>query len=73
MAIVDPVEATRKKGIYALSSEIRNYQPAADVAVKDLPLGMRDSETLDAADMDAVDVVIDNLREASRQKAVAHV
>ena len=65
----DPNESVRRKAIYALSSGIRNYQPGADAAVKALPLGMRIEDTLDAGDMDAIDRVMENLREASRQKA----
>ena len=67
----DPNESVRKKAIYALSSGIRNYKPSADAAVKALPLGMRILDTLDAGNMDAVDRIMENLREASRQKAAA--
>lgn len=69
LSLEDPNEAVRRKAIYALSSGIRNYQPSADAAVRALPLGMRVGDTLDAGDMEAVDRVMDNLREASRQEA----
>ncbi|KAA6407164.1 MAG: Hsp70 nucleotide exchange factor (Fes1) [Lasallia pustulata] len=71
LSMEDPNESVRRKAIYALSSGIRNYQASADAAVKALPLGMRILDTLDAADMDAVDRIMENLREASRQKAEA--
>lgn len=69
LSMEDPSEGVRRKAIYALSSGIRNYQPGADVAIKALPLGMRITDTLDAGDMDAIDRIMDNLREASRQRA----
>lgn len=37
LALDDPDEAVRRKAIYALSSEIRNYQPALDAAIVLLP------------------------------------
>ncbi|MCJ1304136.1 hsp70 nucleotide exchange factor fes1 [Hypocenomyce scalaris] len=70
LSMEDPNEGVRRKAIYALSSGIRNYQPGADAAVKALPLGMRVEDELDAGDMDAVDRIMENLREASRQKAL---
>lgn len=56
-------EAVRRKAIYALSSAVRNYQPAMDIAVEELAKsGLRSGEKVDATDMDAVDKVMDALR-----------
>lgn len=57
--------ALRKKAVYALSSEVRNYQPALDTMVEALPAEFRGEDGLDAEDMEAVDVVINRLREAA--------
>ncbi|KAJ4302249.1 hsp70 nucleotide exchange factor fes1 [Collariella sp. IMI 366227] len=51
-------EKVRRKAIYALSSAVRNYQPAMDVAVEELRKGAE----VDAADMDAVDAVMGYLK-----------
>ncbi|KAH6626989.1 nucleotide exchange factor Fes1-domain-containing protein [Chaetomium sp. MPI-SDFR-AT-0129] len=58
----------RRKSIYALSSAVRNYQPSMDVVVEGLAKYGR-GEKVDAADMDAVDGVIDWLRERVKGKA----
>ncbi|KAK0727251.1 putative Hsp70 nucleotide exchange factor, partial [Lasiosphaeria miniovina] len=56
--------AVRRKAIYALSSAVRNYQPAMDETVAQLgQLGYGGaSSKIDASDMDAVDEVINGLR-----------
>lgn len=57
--------AVRKKAIYALSSAVRNYQPAMDAAMGELRKRGHEhegAEKVDAADMDAVDGVIGGLR-----------
>ena len=57
-------EAARRKGIYALSSAVRNYQPAMDAATEELAKrGHHESGQVDATNMDAVDGVINSLRE----------
>lgn len=61
--------AVRKKAVYALSSEVRNYQPALDVMIDALPPQYSGIERLDANDMDQVDVVINRMREAASQEA----
>jgi len=61
----------RRKAIYALSSEIRNYQPATDAALKVLPKGFTAEETVGAGDMEAIDGIMDKLRERSKQQQVA--
>ncbi|KAI6090923.1 Fes1-domain-containing protein [Hypoxylon rubiginosum] len=54
----------RRKAVYALSSAVRNYQPALDVAAKELrKRGEAVHEGIDAADMEAVDQVIGGLKQ----------
>ena len=60
MATTDPAPATRKKAVYALSSASRNYQPALNEVVDSLPEGYPDK--VDAADMDAIDSIMDKLK-----------
>ncbi|KAI1165237.1 nucleotide exchange factor Fes1-domain-containing protein [Nemania serpens] len=58
----------RRKALYALSSAVRNYQPAMDVCVAELRRQGQgehvgdEGKTIDATDMDAVDAVINGLR-----------
>lgn len=56
----------RRKAVSALSSAVRNYQPALDVCARELrrkgePVAVEDS--IDATDMDAVNALIDGLRQ----------
>ncbi|KAI0540046.1 nucleotide exchange factor Fes1-domain-containing protein [Xylaria digitata] len=57
----------RRKAVYALSSAVRNYQPAMDVCATELRRQGEhvggDGKPIDATDMDAVDLVINGLRE----------
>ena len=69
LAIEDGNEQVRRKAIYALSSEIRNFQPGFDVAVKALPKEYAPEGAIDAGDMEAVDRVIERLRDESAHKA----
>ena len=69
LAIEDTNEAVRRKSIYALSSEIRNYQPGLDEAIKSLPQALKPDGKVDAGDMGAVDRITDRLREDSKAKA----
>lgn len=69
----------RRKAIYALSSEIRNYQPALDVALTALrPEGWGSAQSegigqdggglgVDAREMEAVDLIVDELRRRSEK------
>ena len=66
LALEDPNELVRRKAIYALSSEIRNYQPALNVAIKALPDEVRPKETANAGDMDEMDKILDLLREKAK-------
>ncbi|KAK2809752.1 hypothetical protein FQN50_003597 [Emmonsiellopsis sp. PD_5] len=60
----DPAPSVRKKAVYALSSAIRNFQPAMDELVRHLPgAALReDGERIDAADMERVDGLVGWLR-----------
>ncbi|KAF9883298.1 hsp70 nucleotide exchange factor fes1 [Aspergillus nanangensis] len=62
MATTDPNPAARKKAVYALSSAVRNYQPALNEVVKYLPEGYPRDGKVDAADMEAIDTIMDKLR-----------
>lgn len=62
LAVEDPDPAVRRKCIYALSSTVRNYQPALNEAIKNLPSDIASSQEVDATDMEAVDTIMDNLR-----------
>jgi len=68
LAVNDEDRSVRRKACMALSSSVRNYQPAMDDAMKHIPEQFKTSEHVDAGDMDAVDGVINKMREhASRQ------
>ncbi|KAI9822266.1 MAG: hsp70 nucleotide exchange factor fes1 [Thelocarpon impressellum] len=70
-ALDDEHEAVRKKAIYALSSEVRNYQPALDMLVEALPDEIAGGEKIAADDMDRIDALRDGLRERSNAKEAA--
>lgn len=60
-------EAVRRKAIYALSSAVRNFQPAMDVAAEELgKRGHAVGGRVDAKDMDAVDEVMNGLKEKAK-------
>jgi hsp70-interacting protein len=59
----------RKKAIRVISSEVRNYQPALNEAVKFLPEEVVGEGKFDAEDMASVDVLINALRERSAKMA----
>lgn len=61
MATSDQNPAARKKATYALSSAVRNYQPAMDEVLRHLP-DEQGNKKVDASDMDAVDSVINKLK-----------
>lgn len=72
LGIEDPVESVRRKAIYALSSEIRNYQPGLDATLRTLPeeilvktRGME--QKFDAGNMETVDLIIDELKRRSQE------
>ncbi|PNY24960.1 Hsp70 nucleotide exchange factor FES1 [Tolypocladium capitatum] len=53
----------RRKAVYALSSACRNYQPAMDVCAEELSKAGHQTDKVDAQDMEAVDQVMNALRE----------
>jgi hsp70-interacting protein len=53
----------RRKGCYALSSVVRNYQPAMDIAARELRALGRDVGRVDADNMDAIDDIMAGLRQ----------
>ncbi|KAJ9143857.1 Hsp70 nucleotide exchange factor FES1 [Pleurostoma richardsiae] len=61
----------RRKAIYALSSAVRNYQPAMDAAAEELAKKGREAGKIDARNMDAVDDLINGLKEETKEKATA--
>ncbi|KAJ5099202.1 Hsp70 nucleotide exchange factor fes1 [Penicillium argentinense] len=61
IATTDSNLATRKKAVYALSSAVRNYQPAMNELTKSLPEGFSKDKT-EAGDMEAIDEVMNKLR-----------
>ncbi|KAI4282157.1 MAG: hypothetical protein L6R38_003137 [Xanthoria sp. 2 TBL-2021] len=65
LALEDPNDQVRRKAIYALSSEIRNYPPALQVMVQHLPKELRPGGLVNAGDMDDVDKVMDGIKQAS--------
>jgi hsp70-interacting protein len=62
-------EENRRKAIYALSSAVRNYQPAMNVAADELSKVGHPTEKVDATDMEAVDQIMTGLREKAKAKA----
>lgn len=67
----DEAEDVRRKAVYALSSATRNYQPAMDVVTAELEKAGQRQEgegKVDATNMDAVDVVMDALKEQAKKK-----
>ncbi|KAI1175452.1 nucleotide exchange factor Fes1-domain-containing protein [Nemania sp. FL0916] len=65
----EETKSVRRKALYALSSAVRNYQPAMDVCTAELQRQGQDAnvggdgKSVDATNMDAVDVVINGLKE----------
>lgn len=56
----------RKKAIYALSSAVRNYQPAMDIATEELKKSGQDhgkGDKVDATDMNVVDEIMESLKQ----------
>lgn len=65
IATEDANANVRRKAVYALSSEVRNYQPAMNEAVKHLPKDLVGDASISAEDMEAIDVIMNKLRERS--------
>lgn len=66
MSLNDEDANVRRKAVYALSSAVRNHQPAADVMADKLPsamVGNGEGAKVDAADMEQIDGIMTRLRE----------
>lgn len=63
LAVEDKDPAVRKKCVYALSSSMRNYQPATNEAVKALPSHVVGTDTVSAEDMETIDAIMKRLRD----------
>ncbi|CAM1508312.1 Fc.00g051600.m01.CDS01 [Cosmosporella sp. VM-42] len=59
----DEHHEVRRKAVYALSSACRNYQPAMDVFAEELTKKGHETGKVDATSMEAVDQVVNGLRE----------
>lgn len=60
----DPIQAARKKAANALSSEVRNFQPALDELTEKMPDDLLPGgRRVDATDMEEVNVIIEALRQ----------
>jgi hsp70-interacting protein len=68
LAVDDSDAGARKKCILALSSAVRNCQPALDQVLKQLPEDLRPSGDLVATDMEGLNELIQSLRDASAKK-----
>lgn len=63
MAVHDQDNGARRKGVYALSSAVRNFQPAMNEAMKVLPKNVTGPDYVNATDMDVIDAIMSKLRE----------
>lgn len=63
VAVQDADQQVRRKAVYALSSSVRNYQPAMNEAVKSLPKDVVGADQVSADDMDKIDAIMAKLRE----------
>jgi len=64
VAVDDADKAVRRKAVYALSSGVRNYQPAMNEAVKRLPEEfVGQNEPVAASDMEVIDAIMGKLRD----------
>ena len=63
LALGDEDKAVRRKAAYAISSEIRNYQPGMNEAVKCLPKSIVGPDQVSCADMEVIDAIMSKLRE----------
>jgi hsp70-interacting protein len=64
MALKDAEEeAVRRKAVYALSSAVRNFQAGMDIFSEEMRKVGRDHGKVDAEDMDAIDAIMNALKE----------
>lgn len=64
MATTDTEPKARKKAVSALSSAVRNFQAGLDDVLSHMPAEYKPEGSLDANDMESVDVLINKLRES---------
>lgn len=64
MSLEDTDKSAKRKAIYALSSGVRNYQPALDALIKELPAEILGPNTpkIDASDMDKINEFLEKLK-----------
>lgn len=67
MFLNDPVEKVRSKAVYAISSTIRNYQPAMDTALDKLPSRIKGTDTYHHEDMEGLDRLVSVMREDAKR------
>lgn len=63
MSVDETDSAVRRKAVYALSSSVRNFQPAMNEALTVLPKNITGPDHVNAADMDVIDAIMGKLRE----------
>ncbi|KAH8149968.1 uncharacterized protein LAJ45_06121 [Morchella importuna] len=63
LILKDPEEKVRTKAVYALSSQVRNYEPSLKQALDLLPEELALKKDLDAEDMESIDELVRKLRE----------
>jgi hsp70-interacting protein len=63
LALEDEDGSVRRKAVYALSSEVRNYQPGMNEAVKYLPKDIVGLDEVSSMDMVVIDAIMAKLRE----------
>ena len=63
LAVEDADAGVRRKCVYALSSEIRNYQPGMNEVVRCLPKDIVGPDQVSASDMEVIDAIMGKLRE----------
>lgn len=63
LATDDSNNLVRRKAVYALSSEVRNYQPGMDETCKCLPKDITGPDHISAENMDVIDAIMAKLRE----------
>ncbi|KAF8471931.1 nucleotide exchange factor Fes1-domain-containing protein [Kalaharituber pfeilii] len=67
----DPSEKVRAKSVYAISSTIRNYEPALKTCLELLPAHIKGTEKYHHEDMEGIDRLVDVMRkEAKKVKTV---
>ena len=69
IALTDVDAKVRKKASYALSSVVRNYQPALDAMIAELPAGIMGTSgggAHDAGDMEAVNDILARIRDKAQ-------